>query len=194
MPGVTDWTAFLATEVGASAALAGLIFVGVSINLKSIVSPQSPALPNRALEALLALLAALILASLLLIPVQPQVVIGVEILVVGVATWVALTVIQVRDWLRTSGEYRRIFWARAPDSVGLAALHRRRGQYLEVRLVGRVLSHRPGSRLLLLAGLPQHLDIGDRDQSIACHRAIARSHPARPPGVSIMSIGHAPLR
>ena len=113
MPGVTDWTAFLATEVGASDALAGLIFVGVSINLKSIVSPQSPALPNRALEALLALLAALILASLLLIPVQPQVVIGVEILVVGVATWVALTVIQVRDWRRTPGEYRRIFWARA---------------------------------------------------------------------------------
>ncbi len=113
MPGVTDWTAFLATEVGASAALAGLIFVGVSINLKSIVSPQSPALPNRALEALLALLAVLILASLLLIPAQPQVVIGVETLVVGVATWVALTVIQVRDWRRTPGEYWRIFWARA---------------------------------------------------------------------------------
>lgn len=113
MPGVTDWTAFLATEVGASAALAGLIFVGVSINLKSIVSPQYPTLPNRALEALIALLAVLILASLLLVPAQPQVVAGGETLIMGVASWVALTIIQVHDLRRTARQYRPVFWGRA---------------------------------------------------------------------------------
>ncbi len=110
---MTDWTAFLATEVGASAALAGLIFVGVSINLKSIVSPQYPTLPNRALEALIALLAVLILASLLLVPAQPQVVVGGETLIMGVASWVALTIIQVHDLRRTARQYRPVFWGRA---------------------------------------------------------------------------------
>ena len=45
------WENFLLAQVGASAALAGLIFVGGSINLTKILS--LPALPARAFEAFL---------------------------------------------------------------------------------------------------------------------------------------------
>ena len=48
------WENFNIAEVGASAALLGLLFVGVSINLARIIS--LPGLPNRALLALIILL------------------------------------------------------------------------------------------------------------------------------------------
>lgn len=54
---MTGWENFFIAEVGASAALAGLIFVGVSINLNRILS--LPRLPDRALEAVSLLLTVL---------------------------------------------------------------------------------------------------------------------------------------
>jgi hypothetical protein len=48
---MSGWENFFIAEVGASAALTGLIFVGVSINLARILS--FPKLPNRALQPLL---------------------------------------------------------------------------------------------------------------------------------------------
>lgn len=56
MPG---WERFLVAQVGASAALAGLVFVSVSINLARILS--SGGLPESALEALVLLLAVLVI-------------------------------------------------------------------------------------------------------------------------------------
>jgi hypothetical protein len=57
--GMTGWDNFFLRSLGASAALTGLIFVGVSINHTRIMA--SPYLPNRALEALLALVSVLVL-------------------------------------------------------------------------------------------------------------------------------------
>jgi hypothetical protein len=63
---MSGWENFFISEVGAAAALAGLLFVGVSINLTRILS--LPRLPNRALLALVILLAILVVSSLLLVP------------------------------------------------------------------------------------------------------------------------------
>ena len=49
-----DWAAFFTAEVGASAALAGLVFVALSINLREIIG--NPALVGRAAQALLLLI------------------------------------------------------------------------------------------------------------------------------------------
>jgi MFS-type transporter involved in bile tolerance (Atg22 family) len=65
---MSGWENFFLGELGASAALTGLIFVGISINLGKIM--ESSYLPNRALEALVVLVAVLFLTSLLLIPNQ----------------------------------------------------------------------------------------------------------------------------
>jgi modulator of FtsH protease len=90
---VSEWESFFVAEAGASAALAGLVFVGVSINLDKVLS--APGLPGRAGEALVVLLAVLITASLLLVPGQPWSLVGLELLVVGLADWVAVgTIIQ----------------------------------------------------------------------------------------------------
>ena len=48
-----SWESFFIAQVGAAAALAGLVFVALSINLRQVVS--SPILVGRAAEALLLL-------------------------------------------------------------------------------------------------------------------------------------------
>jgi hypothetical protein len=86
---MSGWESFFVAEVGASAALAGLLFVGVSLNLTQILA--SPWLPGRALEALVLLLVALVVSSVMLVPEQPRWLVGGEVLVVGLVNWLTVT-------------------------------------------------------------------------------------------------------
>lgn len=90
------WEGFFTAEVGASAALAGLIFVGISINLQRIVAV--PTIADRALQALLVLVGALGFESLLLVPNLTPLVQGVAILALTVALWSALNWLELRGW------------------------------------------------------------------------------------------------
>jgi hypothetical protein len=56
-----DWGDFFVAQAGAAVALAGLVFVGVSINLDKIIA--IPSLPGRALEAMVLLVAVLVESS-----------------------------------------------------------------------------------------------------------------------------------
>jgi hypothetical protein len=98
---MADWHDFFLATAGAAAVLAGLVFVGVSINLDMIMSNPTYGLAGRALEALVLLVAVLIATILLLVPDQGMVLAGAEVLAVGVVDWVAVVVIQmlvVRNW------------------------------------------------------------------------------------------------
>jgi modulator of FtsH protease len=75
------WTDFYVAEVGASAALAGLLFVAVSINLAQIM--KFPLLPGRAAQTLTIVGAALVIASLALLPGQSHGMFGIETVVCG---------------------------------------------------------------------------------------------------------------
>jgi modulator of FtsH protease len=90
---MTDaWTNFVVGQLGASSALLGLLFVGVSINLTKILASQD--LTNRALLAMILLLIILIVSSLLLVPGQPLIWLGAEILILGFGGWAIGTVIE----------------------------------------------------------------------------------------------------
>jgi hypothetical protein len=90
------WETFFAAQVGASAALAGLIFVGVSINMSKILS--FPRLPERALQSLVALMVVLTISSLMLVPGQGTLSMGTEILVVGTVGWLMNTRSDYISW------------------------------------------------------------------------------------------------
>lgn len=102
-----NWESFLLAEVGASAALAGLIFVGMSINLRRILS--LPNLPARGLEALVVLVTVLVVSSLLLVPGQPLTVQGIELLAVGLAAWIIVVLLDRDIWRKTKAKYRKTY-------------------------------------------------------------------------------------
>ena len=91
-------------ELGASAALTGLVFVGISINLKKIM--ESSYLPNNALEALIAFVSTLFLAFLMLIPQQSFLADGIEVLCVGLLTWILMTFLHMDTFRKAPTLYR----------------------------------------------------------------------------------------
>jgi len=79
-----EWTDFFVAMAGASAALAGLVFVAVSINIERILAYRG--LPERALETILLLMAVLLVSIVGLVPGQDHVALGLELLFVSLAT------------------------------------------------------------------------------------------------------------
>lgn len=73
-----QWHDLFVATAGASAALLGLLFVAVSINLERILAYKG--LPERALETLLLLLSVLVVSIVGLIPAQSSVALGLELL------------------------------------------------------------------------------------------------------------------
>jgi hypothetical protein len=78
-----QWSELFVAAAGASAALAGLVFVAVSINIERIL--QFEGLPERALETVLLLVSVLLVSIVGLVPGQGHVALGIELLVVSTA-------------------------------------------------------------------------------------------------------------
>jgi modulator of FtsH protease len=112
---IGDWSNFSLGELGAAAALAGLLFVSVSVNQARIL--QLGRMADRGLEALAMLLLVVIVASLPLVPGQPVRLLGGEILVAAALVFFVIIRLE-RAYLRTvEAPYR-------PASVRVVALNR----------------------------------------------------------------------
>jgi modulator of FtsH protease len=77
-----QWHDLFVASAGAAAALAGLVFVAVSINIRQILEHRG--MPERALQAVLLLLGAVVVSLFGLVP-QSSTALGVELLVCGLA-------------------------------------------------------------------------------------------------------------
>ena len=93
---MAEWSDFFVAEVGASAALAGLVIVAISINLARIIA--YPWLPGRAAETLVAPTGVMVVSSYMLVPGQPAVQLAMEIGVAGAVMWLMPMTIQFRTW------------------------------------------------------------------------------------------------
>lgn len=111
-----QWSPFFIAEVGAAAALAGMLFVALSINLAEIV--KDPVLPGRALETVATLTGALLTASLMLLPEQDPPFLGIELVVVAAAVWLLVSSLEVRRWRVIEAQYRSTL----PAQVALGQL------------------------------------------------------------------------
>jgi modulator of FtsH protease len=83
-----QWTNLFVATAGASAALAGLLFVAVSINVDRIIHYRG--LPERGVETLALLLVSLIVSIAGLMPGQGHVALGVELTAIAAALLAAL--------------------------------------------------------------------------------------------------------
>jgi hypothetical protein len=80
---IDAWSDLFVAAAGATAALAGLVVVAVSINLDRIIS--YPGLPERGLVTIATLVAGLVVSLLGLAPGQSHTAFGIEILLLGAA-------------------------------------------------------------------------------------------------------------
>jgi modulator of FtsH protease len=92
---LAGWAPLLSAEVGAAAALSGLLFVAISINLSRILA--NPVLPSRAIDALCKLANVLLIASLGLVPGLTPRAFGWIALAIGFLAWFIPTRIQVKQ-------------------------------------------------------------------------------------------------
>ena len=90
----SPWHDFGVAAAGSSAALAGLVFVAVSINLDRILT--YPWLPDRVGETVVLLVAVLVESLLLLAPGQSRAALGAELMTIGAAAWAAVTATHLR--------------------------------------------------------------------------------------------------
>jgi hypothetical protein len=107
-----EWHDFFLAQAGAAGVLTGLVFVAVSINLQQIVSERGSGLPGRAAEALILLVGVLTASVLLLVPGQGQVMVGAEVLVVGLVSWgciVTIQLLRLRSWQAMRADLRQAF-------------------------------------------------------------------------------------
>jgi hypothetical protein len=86
---------FLVAVAGAAAALAGMLFVALSINLSRILA--FPGLPARGAEALVILGAALMAPLVALLPGQSSWMLGVEVGAVGLVAWGLPVALQIAE-------------------------------------------------------------------------------------------------
>lgn len=87
-----NWSEFATAHVGASAALLGLVFVGLTINLRDVVA--SRLLVNRAAEAVILLASVLATSTAVLIPGQARGALSAELIVLGFGIFTAVYLLQ----------------------------------------------------------------------------------------------------
>lgn len=116
-----DWSNFFVAEVGASAALTGLVAVAISINLERILAFKT--LPGLAGSALILLSSVLVLTSAALIPHQPIFVFGLETFLIALTMLLVPLLIQVRSCkIEPMPRRRTIIRAIMNGAPGLAIL------------------------------------------------------------------------
>jgi predicted MFS family arabinose efflux permease len=112
---IGEWSNFCLGELAAASALAGLLFVSVSVNQARIL--QLGRMADRGLEALAMLFLVVVVASLPLVPRQPLRLLGGEILVIATVTLFVVIQLQ-RTYLRdVEPQYR-------PQSMRMVTLNR----------------------------------------------------------------------
>jgi hypothetical protein len=143
------WESFAVAQLGAAAALAGLLVVASSINITRII--HLPAIVSRLAATLVLFGAVLIVATLVLVPGQPALWLGLELFVVGAMT--AALVLRLRGTRTSVARYRVYALAIATVGVTASVLIAVGGITLTVERFGGLYWLVPGTLLAFAVGL-----------------------------------------
>jgi hypothetical protein len=140
---VAGWSDFLVAAAGTAGALAGLLFVAISINLARII--EIPGVSGRAAESIILLSATLSECLAALIPRLPVAWLGLILAIIAMPAWMAPVVIQIesvkaRTYIRPSYVVTRALFHQAAALPGVLA---------SISLLGFL----PGGMLWLGAGV-----------------------------------------
>jgi modulator of FtsH protease len=93
---IPGWSDFFVATAGVAGALAGLVFVSISINLEKVL--KLPSAINRAGETLIVLAGVLAVALILLVPAQSGHHLGEMLLFAAIPVWLLPMLIQLRTF------------------------------------------------------------------------------------------------
>jgi modulator of FtsH protease len=143
------WSNFAVAQVGAAAALAGLLVVATSINIGRIMA--SPSIVQRLAGTLTVFSVVLIVGSVLLVPGQSRVAVGVEIAALGaVGTWV---VFRLRGFPEFGALYRVRTVRAAIIGLSSVALIMLAGVFCALNIAGGLYWLAPGIALAFGFGI-----------------------------------------
>ena len=145
------WTEFAAGIVAASSALAGLVFVALSINVEGIIG--MPGVPALALEGITVLTTVLIAAIVLLTPGQSGSWLAAELIVIGLGHSLMVGVLAYRTYFAALPEFRTKRIQMALISLVPGALVGVAGIGLATNSIGGLYWLVPASVLGMLAGI-----------------------------------------
>jgi hypothetical protein len=152
-----DWSDLFVASAGASAALTGLLFVAVSVNIQDVL--KNPGLPGRALQTLLLLLGAVVVSILGLVPGQSATALGVELLICGLAFggWVLVLAARMlehtRQYVRPLFHFGLVLPGTLPPIVGAVSLLAQAGgglYWIVGGIIGAVLGASVNAWVLLV--------------------------------------------
>lgn len=142
---VSEWTDFFIAGAGASAALAGLVFVAVSINVDRILRFRG--LPERAQATLMLLLGVVLVSLIGLIPGQSREALASELLGVGLVFAVAILWLTGRSmasrdrrWVHAFGLWLLVGLGTVPVVLGAVSLFAEAGGGLYWVAAGIILA------------------------------------------------------
>jgi hypothetical protein len=172
---MNEWHDFFLAQAAATATLTGLVFVGVSINLQTIVSDPCSGLAGRAGQALILLVAVLTVSVLLLVPGQGPGIIGAEILVVGLVCWGWVVAIQLPRLGSHEARTARALRVSGGAGTDRHAATDRRGRRRAFDGVRWALLAGGWHALLDLRGFVRRVGIARRDQPLGASRSFRPS-------------------
>jgi hypothetical protein len=152
-----EWTDLFVASAGASAALTGLLFVAVSLNIKDIL--ENKILPGRALQTLLLLLSAVVVSLVGLVPGQSATALGVELLIFGLGFggWAIVLAVRsveaTRQYVHPLFHFGLILPGTVPPVIGAVSLIAQSGgglYWTAAGLVGALLGAAVNAWVLLV--------------------------------------------
>ena len=144
-----SWTNFAVAQVVASAALAGLLVVAASINISSII--KLPTVVARLAGTLALFTGVLIIGTLLLVPGQPRIWLGIEIAVIGGG--VAAIVAWQHGLKQVQIEFRKATFGTVSTGIAAAVIIAFAGVSTAVGVLGGLYWLVPGILIAFVVGL-----------------------------------------
>ena len=104
------WINYFTATGSIASALTGLIFVGLSVNLKKIFCITKAHLPTRSLGSLALLTNIVFVCNFCLIPGQPKAVLGGEISIIAIAIWLTTSRLDLKAYHRIEDLYKKLYF------------------------------------------------------------------------------------
>jgi hypothetical protein len=104
------WNNYFTITGSIASGLTGLIFVGLSVNLKKIFCITKAHLPSRAVGSLVLITNIVIVCNLCLIPAQPLMFLGTEISVLAIIIWFSISRLDFQTYRRVEDLYKKLYF------------------------------------------------------------------------------------